>query len=89
MLIRHIGECPNEYINPRVTSFHTDLSERQCCGSGSGMRCLFDPGSGMGKKSRSGSGMNIPDHISESLETFLGYNRVLKFFEADADPGIF
>jgi hypothetical protein len=23
----------------------------------------------MGKKSRSGSGMNIPDHISESLET--------------------
>jgi hypothetical protein len=33
-------------------------------------RCLFDPldpGSGMGKKSR--SGMNIPDHISESLET--------------------
>jgi hypothetical protein len=27
----------------------------------------LDPGSGMGKKSR--SGMNIPDHISESLET--------------------
>jgi hypothetical protein len=23
----------------------------------------------MGKKSKSGSGMNIPDHISESLET--------------------
>jgi hypothetical protein len=49
-----------------------------CCGSGSGIRCLFDPldpglGPGMGKKSRSGSGsgagMNIPDHISESLVT--------------------
>jgi hypothetical protein len=30
---------------------------------------------------RYGSGMNIPDHISESLET------ILKFF--DPDPGIF
>ncbi len=30
------------------------------------------PRSGMGKKSRSGSGINIPDHISESLETILG-----------------
>jgi hypothetical protein len=38
----------------------------------------LDPGSGMGKKSGSGSGMNNPDHISESLETiFWGLN--LKF----------
>jgi hypothetical protein len=29
----------------------------------------LDPGSGKGKKTRSGSGMNIPDLISESLET--------------------
>jgi hypothetical protein len=36
----------------------------------------------MGKKSRSGSGMNIPDHISESLETIF---TILKFF--DVDPG--
>jgi hypothetical protein len=36
----------------------------------------------MGKKSGSGSGMNNPDHISESLETIL---KILKFF--DADPG--
>jgi hypothetical protein len=46
----------------------------------------------MGKKSRSGSGMNILDHISESLETiFWGYNTVLKLFDADAnsDPRIF
>jgi hypothetical protein len=46
---------------------------KQCCGSGSGIRCLFslNPGSGMGKKSRSGSGMNNPDHISESLKTIV------------------
>ncbi len=33
----------------------------------------LDQGSGMGKKSRSGSGINDPDHISDNLETiFLG-----------------
>ncbi len=33
--------------------------------------------------------MNIPDHTSESLETIFGLNTgtVLKFFDADADPG--
>ncbi len=41
-----------------------------------------DPGSGMGNKS--GSGMNNPDHISESLETIF-WVKLLKFF--DADPG--
>ncbi len=51
------------------------VRKKQCCGSGSGILDLvtFWPlvrGSGMGKKSRSGSGMNILDHISESLETF-------------------
>jgi hypothetical protein len=42
----------------------------------------------MGKKSRSGSGIrdDIPDHISESLETILGL-KVLKFFDADPDSG--
>jgi hypothetical protein len=49
----------------------------------------------MGKKSRSGSGTNIPDHISESLETFL-WVKILKYlFEPDSgirdgknsDPG--
>jgi hypothetical protein len=38
----------------------------------------------MGKKSRTGSGINIPDHISESLETIFWVKK-LKFF--DADPG--
>jgi hypothetical protein len=40
----------------------------------------------MGKKSRSGSGMNMPDHISESLETIF-WVKILNFFYADADPG--
>jgi hypothetical protein len=34
----------------------------------------------MGKKS--GSGMNNPDHISESLETIFGV-KIPKFFDAD------
>jgi hypothetical protein len=33
-----------------------------------------DLGSRIDKKSRSGSGMNIPDLISESLETIFGVN---------------
>jgi hypothetical protein len=38
----------------------------------------------MEKKSRSGSGMNIPDHISESLETIF---TILKFFDVDSGSG--
>ncbi len=47
---------------------------------GSGIRCLYDLldlGSGMSKKSTSGSGMNIPDHISESSETMFFFRRGL------------
>jgi hypothetical protein len=44
------------------------------------------PGSGMGKKSRSGSGTNITDHIYESLDTIF-WVKILKFFEAVPDPG--
>jgi hypothetical protein len=40
----------------------------------------------MVKNSRSGSGMNIPDHISESLETIF-LVKILRFFDADQDPG--
>jgi hypothetical protein len=36
---------------------------------GSGAFLFLTPGSGMGKKSRSRSGMNTLEHISESLET--------------------
>jgi hypothetical protein len=41
-----------------------------------GSGAFLTSGSGMGKKSRSGSGMNIPDHIFES-------------FDADQGSGIF
>jgi hypothetical protein len=34
-----------------------------------GSGAFLTPGFWMGKKSRSGSGMNIPDHISNSLKT--------------------
>jgi hypothetical protein len=41
----------------------------------------------MGKKSRSGSGMNIPNHISESLETIFFGLKILKLFDVYPDPG--
>jgi hypothetical protein len=38
----------------------------------------------MGKKLKSGSGMNIPDHNSKSLETiFKVFLTYLKFFDAE------
>jgi hypothetical protein len=42
----------------------------------------------MGKKLGSGSGMNNPDHFSESLETIF-WVKILKFLYADPirDPG--
>jgi hypothetical protein len=69
----------------------TNTLSKQCCGSGSVIRDPvplrpLDTGSSMGKKSRSGSVTNIPDHISESLETIF-WDKILRFF--DADPGIF
>ncbi len=62
---------------------------------GSGIRCLFDPwirdlGSGMGRKSASGSGIRDEQLGSYFLELrnhlfgFFGV-KILKFF--DADPG--
>jgi hypothetical protein len=44
-----------------------------------------DPGSGMGKKSR--SGMNTPDHISDSLKTIF-WVKILKFFDVDSGSGM-
>ncbi len=38
-----------------------------------GSSAFLTHGSGMGKKSRSGSGINIPNHISESLETIFSF----------------
>jgi hypothetical protein len=51
-----------------------------------GSGAFSTPGSGMGKTSRSGSGMNIPVHISESLETVFGL-KILTFVDANPDPG--
>jgi hypothetical protein len=45
----------------------------------------MDPDPGWKK---SGSGMNIPDHFSQSLETVFRV-KILKFFYADPDPGSF
>ncbi len=49
-----------------------------------GSGAFLTPGSWMGEKSDSGSGMNNPNHISESLETIF-WVKILKFFHAD--PG--
>jgi hypothetical protein len=49
---------------------------------------LLTSGSWKGEKSRSGSGMNILDHISESLETIFCV-KILESFYAFADSGIF
>jgi hypothetical protein len=45
--------------------------------AGSGAILPIDPGSGSGMWEKSGSGMTIPDHISETF----------KYFDADTDPG--
>ncbi len=59
--------------------YRLQYSTLQCCGSGSGAFLNF--GSELGKKSRSGSGMNIPDHISERLETIFWFQ-----FDLEPDP---
>ncbi len=51
---------------------HINVSKQNMCYF-FGEKSVADPGSRMGKKSGSGSGMNNPDHISESLKnSFLG-----------------
>ncbi len=54
---------------------------------------FLTPGSGMGKKSGSGSGMYNPDHISECIETVLELKylnslmRIRVGKNSDPDPG--
>ncbi len=48
----------------RVVNPYPDI---QCCGSGSGIRCFFDSGSGIEKNPDPGSGLNILDLIFENL----------------------
>ncbi len=45
---------------------------------------LGNPGSEKGKNPDPGSGMNIPDHFSESLKEVFSI-KILKFFYSDAD----
>jgi hypothetical protein len=54
---------------------------------GSGIRCLFEPWIDKSQDPDPGSGMNNPDHISQSLETTFGV-KILKFFNADPGSGI-
>ncbi len=42
----------------------------------------------MGKKSGSGSGMNNPDHISDSLPITIFWVKILKFFVVDPGSGM-
>jgi hypothetical protein len=46
------------------------------------------PDLGSGAFLTPGSGMNISDHISESLEKIF-WDKILKFFDADLGSGIF
>jgi hypothetical protein len=72
---------------------HKEVTKQHCCGSGIRdwvpLRPL-DPGSGMGRKSASGSGMNNPDHIFKNIETifilFLGL-KYLNSLMRIRDPG--
>jgi hypothetical protein len=69
------------------------FNQNNCIGSvadqdpGSGAFLSPGPGSGIRKtgwKSGPESGMNIPDHFSESLETVFR-NKIFKFFDADPE----
>ncbi len=57
-----------------------------------GFGAFLTPGSGMGKENHdpdpeSGSGMNNPDHISESLEPIF-WVKIFEFFDVDQGSGM-
>jgi hypothetical protein len=60
----------------------------QCCGSGSGIGCLFDPGSGIRDARKSASGSGIRDeqpgsYFSELRNHFFVFFgvKIIKFFD--------
>jgi hypothetical protein len=63
-----------------------EVPPKQCCGSGSGIRCFLTPGSGMENKSGFGIHDEYPRSFSETLETILGL-KIIKFFDVDPNPG--
>jgi hypothetical protein len=91
--IEHLQVCDGRLI-PRICcdlrNLPTFVYVQKCGSCISEMSSVADPdlASGIGIKSRSESGMNILDHISERLETIIRV-KILKFYAADADPGIF
>jgi hypothetical protein len=52
-----------------------------------GSGAFLTPGSGMGRKSASGSGMNNPDNIFWSLETIF-WVQILKFCDGQFGSGM-
>ncbi len=61
----------------------------QCCGSGSGIRCLIDPWirDPVWVKNQDPDPGEHPDHISRELRNNFFWVKILKFVDADADPG--
>jgi hypothetical protein len=84
--IEHLQVCDGG-INPRICCDLRNLPTFVLFNSVV-VACEPDLTSGICIKSRSGFGMNILDHISESLETII-WVKILKFYDADTDPGIF
>jgi hypothetical protein len=81
-----------ENTSPKLKYFIDEKSSVVDPDPGSG--AFLTPGSAMGKNQDpipgSGSGINIPNHISESLKTIF-WVKILKFFYADpgGDPESF
>jgi hypothetical protein len=69
----------------RYFKLYSSISFVAVLDTGSEILGFFGPGIRIWDGKKSESGMNIPDHISESLETILGL-RILKFFDADPYP---
>ncbi len=71
-----------------VTRFGCNGPSNRYCGSGSRIRCLFDPwirDAGWVKyRQDQDPGRKNPDHISGSLEQFF-WLKILKFFDADPE----
>ncbi len=84
----HLNRIHNS--EKRYVSWFLFCGVHQCYGSESRILCLFDPwirDLAWLTKSGSGSGMNNPDHISESLENnFL--IKILQFFDANPRSGM-
>jgi hypothetical protein len=61
---------PGQLLSTNNKKFHSlfQIASRKFSVADPGSGAFLTPGFGIGKKSRSGSWMNIPDHISESLE---------------------